>query len=132
MNSITSYFLAWLDREAAEQRMNEASDDAILELLTLKPEGGRLPLNDTHSIELAIVPKYNLAHKKGWQALLWRAWAATLVKLNKQVSEAIANLRKYGEAYAEEHEDYEPEWTLVLKVINLQKENPIKESNKEN
>ena len=121
MQAITSYFLAWLDREAAEQRMNEASDDAIREILAIKPEGGRLPLNDTHCIELAIVPKHNLKGKKGWQARLWRAWAAVLVRLNKQVSEAIAKMRQLGESYAEENEDYEPDLTLVLKIIDKEK-----------
>ena len=127
MQAIESYYLAWLDREAAEQRMNEASSDAIREILTLKPEGGRLPVSETHSIELAIVPHYNLTRKKGWQACLWRAWSAVLVQLNKQVSKAIAKMREYAEDYAAEHEDYEPDWTVVLKVINPTKEKVIKE-----
>ena len=122
MNAITLYYLAYLEREDAEQRMNEASDEAIRELLAIKPEGGRLPLSEQHAIELALVPRYNLKGKKGWQAKLWRAWAATLLRLQKQLSHAISEMREMGEAYADEHEDYQPELTAVLKVINLQKE----------
>ena len=118
-NAITLYYLAYLEREDAEQRMNEASDDAIREILSLKPEGGRLPLSEQHAIELALVPRYNLKGKKGWQAKLWRAWAATLLRLQKQLSHAISEMREMGEAYADEHEDYQPELTAVLKVINL-------------
>ena len=123
MNSITLYYLAYLEREDAEQRMNNASDDAIREILTLKPEGGRLPISENHAIELALVPRHNLRYKKGWQAVLWRAWAATLLRLQKNLSHAIAEMRTLAEDYAAEHEDYDPELTAVLKVINLQKEN---------
>ena len=119
MNAITNYYLAYLEREDAEQRMNEASDEAIRELLSIKPEGGRLPISENHSIELALVPRYNLKGKKGWQAVLWRAWSSVLVRLQKQFSHAIAEMRRLGESYADEHEDYEPDLTAVLKVISL-------------
>ena len=119
MNAITLYYLAYLEREDAEQRMNEASDEAIREILALKPEGGRLPLSEQHCIELALVPRHNLRCKKGWQATLWRAWASVLQRLQKQLSHAIAEMRRLGESYADDHEDYEPDLTAVLKVINL-------------
>ena len=129
MNAITNYYLAWLDKEAAEQRMNEASTDAINEILVQKPEGGRIVLDDTHSIELALVPKYNLKRKRGSTAQLWRALQAVLTRLQKQVSETIAKMRELGEEYAAENEAYEPEWTTILRVINLQKEKSSKREN---
>ena len=119
MNAITNYYLAYLEREDAEQRMNEASDEAIRELLSIKPESGRMPISENHSIELALVPRYNLKGKKGWQAVLWRAWSGVLVRLQKQLSHAIAEMHRLGESYADEHEDYEPDLTAVLKVISL-------------
>lgn len=119
MTAITSFFLAYLDREEAEQRMNSISDDAIREILDIKPEGGRLPINDDYAIELALIPKYNLKGRKGTAARLWRAWAFILDRLQKQVSEAIANMRRFGEEYAAENESYEPDWTAVLKVIRI-------------
>ena len=118
MKAIEYYFLAWLDREDAEQRMNDLSDAAIEEVLRVKPNGGRIAIDDAYSIELALVPKYNLHGKKGWQAQLWRGWLFILTRLNKQVSEAISHMRTLGESYAEEHEDYEPELTAVLKIIS--------------
>ena len=126
MSTITNYFLAYLDREEAEQRMNNLSDDAIRELLTIKPEGGRLPINDDYSIELSLVPTYNLKGKRGWAATIWREAQKMLRYYKDLVSKEIERMRKCGEEYADEHPDYQPEWTAVLKVINLQKEKEAK------
>lgn len=131
MKLLINYLSLWLAYKEAEQRMQEASDEAISELLNIKPEGGRIPLDDEYSIELALVPQHDLTRKRGWQAVLWRSYRWQRDRLMKQLSRTIQTMRELAESYAEEHDNYAPELQAVLKVITAKEKRTKKENIKE-
>ncbi len=126
---LENYYRACMMREKMNILMDKLSDEAIRQFLIIKPEGGRIDIGDGRVLELALVPHYDLKRKHGWTAQIWREAKKMLAFHREQVSNEIERMRTCGEEYAEDHPDYEPEYTVVLKVI---KENKEKEKDKKN
>ena len=107
--------------KAAEARINEISDQATAEALSLAPNSGEFTA-DGHKFQLQkteVIDMSNYNRYKGEDAVRWRTKKAAQDQAKKYSAALTTEMKGIVDGFVAQHPDWEPdEVKLVLKCID--------------